>query len=693
MLKYKDEIQYNEGKGATMKLKEKIKNLPPFIRSEKIKILFFAMGLALIIVNILTFIADWKIGIVLLLILLFLGWILNRSSDVLVAETNKYIADLSYRIKKGEQEALIQMPIGILLYNKEEEIQWTNPYLMKYFEKKEILGRKIKEVDSELYQWIQEYDSDEMMKITWGDRFFEMIIQDDIGVIYLMDITEYANIEEKYENERIVFGNVIIDNYDEAVQSMNDRKKSNVNNYITNQLSNWANINNVYLKRVDEDRFIALMTKKTLRKIEKSKFEIIEQIRERTYKQNFPLTLSMGFSYGGGAAPTKWNDISQLAQANIDLALARGGDQVVVRAENEDARFFGGKTNPMEKRTRIRARMISQALEELITNADKVFVMGHNYPDMDVLGSSLGIRRIVQMNNKEAWIVTNTNEFSGDIKRMMEVIDKDATISKHIISPERAEEMATNDSLIVMVDVHRPSMVPAANLMDISKKLVIIDHHRRGQDFPEDPVLVYIEPYASSASELIAELFEYQSNDIDTINKIEATAMLAGIIVDTRNFSLRTGSRTFDAASYLQSNGADTVLIQQSLKEDLDTFLLRSHLMETMEFLEPGMAVVSGEEGKIYDTVVAAQTADTMLSMEKVEASFVITKRNDGRIGISARSLGQINVQTIMEKLGGGGHLSNAATQIEDVTVSEAKNQLIKVLNKEKNDVTEGELQ
>ena len=618
---------------------------------------------------------------------------MNRSSEVLVAETNKYIADLSYRIKKGEQEALIQMQSGILLYNKEEEIQWTNPYLMKYFEKKEILGRKIKEVDSELYQWIQEYDSDEMMKITWGDRFFEMIIQDDIGVIYLMDITEYANIEEKYENERIVFGNVIIDNYDEAVQSMNDRKKSNVNNYITNQLSNWANINNVYLKRVDEDRFIALMTKKTLRKIEKSKFEIIEQIRERTYKQNFPLTLSMGFSYGGGAAPTKWNDISQLAQANIDLALARGGDQVVVRAENEDARFFGGKTNPMEKRTRIRARMISQALEELITNADKVFVMGHNYPDMDVLGSSLGIRRIVQMNNKEAWIVTNTNEFSGDIKRMMEVIDKDATISKHIISPERAEEMATNDSLIVMVDVHRPSMVPAANLMDISKKLVIIDHHRRGQDFPEDPVLVYIEPYASSASELIAELFEYQSNDIDTINKIEATAMLAGIIVDTRNFSLRTGSRTFDAASYLQSNGADTVLIQQSLKEDLDTFLLRSHLMETMEFLEPGMAVVSGEEGKIYDTVVAAQTADTMLSMEKVEASFVITKRNDGRIGISARSLGQINVQTIMEKLGGGGHLSNAATQIEDVTVSEAKNQLIKVLNKEKNDVTEGELQ
>lgn len=675
-----------------MKLKEKIKNLPPFIRSEKIKILFLTAGLALIVVNILTFIADWKIGLLLSLILVIIIWILNQSSGLLVSETNKYIADLSYRIKKGEQEALIQMPIGILLYNKEEEIQWTNPYLMKYFEKKEILGRKIEEVDPELYKWIQEYDSDTKMEITWGDRFFEMIIQKEIGVIYLMDITEYANIEEKYENERIVFGNIIIDNYDEAVQSMNDRKKSNVNNYITNQLSNWANINNVYLKRVDEDRFIALMNKRTLSKIEKSKFEIIEQIRERTYKQNFPLTLSMGFSYEAGSVPMKWRDIGQLAQANIDLALARGGDQVVVRAQNEDARFYGGKTNPMEKRTRIRARMISQALEELIVNSDKVFVMGHNYPDMDVLGSCLGIRRIVQMNNKDAWIVTNTNEFSTDIKRMMETIDKDATISKHIISPEQAEEMVTSNSLIVMVDVHRPSMIPAPNLMNHSKKLVIIDHHRRGQEFPEDPVLVYIEPYASSASELIAELFEYQSNDIDTINKIEATAMLAGIIVDTRNFSLRTGSRTFDAASYLQSNGADPILIQQSLKEDLDTFLMRSHLMETMEFIIPGMAIVTGEENKIYDTVVAAQTADTMLSMEKVEASFVITQRSDGRIGISARSLGKINVQTIMEKLGGGGHLSNAATQIEDSTVAEAKEKLVQVLVKEENKEMEGEI-
>ncbi|AZP04234.1 DHH family phosphoesterase [Jeotgalibaca ciconiae] len=672
-----------------MKIKEKVSNLPPFIRANQIKIPTYILLVSLVLFIVLTFIASWKIGVVLLLIIMLVIWLFYYSIDYLIDETNKYVSDLSYRIKKGEQEALIQMPIGILLYNEEQKIQWTNPYLLKYFKNKDLLGRRIEDVDAELHGWIEKYKSNEMTKVKWGDRYFEMVIQENIGVLYLMDITDYAKIEAKYQEERIVFGNIIIDNYDEAVQSMNDRKKSNVNNYITNQLTNWANINNVYLKRVDDDRFISLMNKKALERLESNKFEIVDQIRERTYKQNFPLTLSMGFSYGTGTVQMKWRDVAQLAQANVDLALARGGDQVVVRAENEEARFHGGKTNPMEKRTRIRARMISHALEELIVNSDNVFVMGHNYPDMDVIGSCLGIRRIVQMNNKEAWIILKSDQLSKDVKRMMEVIDKDSNISKYIIGPEKAEEMITENSLIVMVDVHKPSMIPAPELMEVSNNVVIIDHHRRGQEFPENPVLVYIEPYASSASELITELFEYQSNDIDTINKIEATAMLAGIIVDTRNFSLRTGSRTFDAASYLQSNGANTLLIQEALKEDLETYLLRSHLLETMDFVEPGMAVVNGEEGKIYDTVLAAQTADTMLSMEGVEASFVITKRSDGRVGISARSLSKINVQRIMEKLGGGGHLSNAATQIEDITVTEAKEKLVKVL---KNEDEEGEI-
>lgn len=293
----------------------------------------------------------------------------------------------------------------------------------------------------------------------------------------------------------------------------------------------------------------------------------------------------------------------------------------------------------------------------------------------------MGIRRIAEMNHKEAWIVVNPDEFSNDISRLMDEVKKDANISKYIITPKEAAEKMTATSLLVMVDMHRPSISIAPELLTLTNQIVVIDHHRRGEEFPENPVLVYIEPYASSAAELITELFEYQSNESDPINKIEATAMLAGIIVDTRSFSLRTGSRTFDAASYLRSCGADSVMIQRLLKENVDTYLLRSHLIQSIEFVKSNLAIATGEEDETYDTVVAAQAADTMLSMADVDASFVITKRADGRVGISARSLGEINVQIIMEALGGGGHLSNAATQLSDVTIAEAKEQLEQVIN------------
>ncbi len=299
---------------------------------------------------------------------------------------------------------------------------------------------------------------------------------------------------------------------------------------------------------------------------------------------------------------------------------------------------------------------------------------------MDAIGSSLGVRRIAEMNGKEAWIIIEPEEFSKDISQLVDEIEKDNSISRYIITPETAKEMTTANTLLIMVDHHRPSLSIAPDLVEEINNVVVIDHHRRSEEFPEKPVLVYIEPYASSTAELVTELFEYQPNDANPINKIEATAMLGGIIVDTKSFSLRTGTRTFDAASYLRSCGADAVLIQRLLKEDTDTYLLRSHLIETIEFISDSMAVATGEEDQVYDTVVAAQTADTMLNMTNVDAAFVITKRSDERIGISARSLGEINVQVIMEKLGGGGHLSNAATQIENHTVAEVKEMLRAVI-------------
>lgn len=651
--------------------------LPSFLKDEKLRIATFILSGLLVLIVVLAFFAKFYIGLALSVLFIVVLLLLFYSMKKITVETNKYITDLSYRIKRGEQEALIKMPIGILLYNEKYEVQWTNPYLQLYLGKKEVLGKKIDDIDMELANVIRNNKTKGLSNVRWGDKEFQIIVQDDIKVIYLMDITQYYKIKEQYEEEQLVIGNIFIDNYDEIVQSMNDRSTSNLNNFVTTQLSNWAKEHHIYLKRVSEDRFIVLMYLKSLEKIEEEKFSIIDRVRERTSKQNFPLTLSIGLAYGD----KDLSNLANLAQSNLDLALGRGGDQVVVKSSDEDARFYGGKTNPMEKRTRVRSRMISQALQELMKQSDQIFVMGHKYPDMDAIGSCLGIRRIAEMNQKEAWIVVNPEEFSNDISRLMDEVKKDKNISKYIITPKEAAEKITATSLLVMVDTHRPSISIAPELLSLTNQVVVIDHHRRGEEFPENPVLVYIEPYASSAAELITELFEYQSNESDPINKIEATAMLAGIVVDTRNFSLRTGSRTFDAASYLRSCGADSVMIQRLLKENVDTYLLRSHLIQSIEFVQSNMAVAVGEEDVTYDTVVAAQAADTMLSMADVDASFVITKRADGRIGISARSLGEINVQIIMEALGGGGHLSNAATQLSDVTVAEAKEQLKQVIN------------
>lgn len=271
-----------------------------------------------------------------------------------------------------------------------------------------------------------------------------------------------------------------------------------------------------------------------------------------------------------------------------------------------------------------------------------------------------------------------------DIARVLTQLKGNEAYENVIISPERAEELIESESLLFLVDVHRTSLTAAPNLIDRVNGVLVIDHHRKGEEVPENILLEYIEPYASSACELITEFFEYQNADADPLNRLEATIMLAGITVDSRSFSLRTGSRTFDAASYLKSNGADSILIQEFLKEDLSDFIERSQLIESVELVGEGYGVAQGPEGQAVNTVIAAQAADGLLSMNQIQASFVIFQRKDGRIGISARSLGNINVQTIMEELGGGGHLSNAATQLEDMSLSQAREKLLAVLQDKK---------
>ena len=670
--------------------KEWYEKLPSYLRIPSVKYYGGSFIILLFILCIMSFVTHVWLGFVFLFWICLFATLVYFSIQHINKKINEYAIDLAYKIRKGEQDAYLKMPIGMILYDTNENITWINPYLQKKLQRQNVIGIPLKELNERLYYQVKKQIQNQKENdiFTHVDKKYQVIVHSDIRMIYLTDITEYASIEEKYHEEQIVFGQIFLDNFSEVSQSLNDRRKSNLNNFVTNQLSSWAIHHNIFMKRVDDDRFIAFLNRKSLETLEKEKFDIMDKIRETTAKQNYPLTVSMGFSY-----PDKENsdvtypEIASYAQANLDLALGRGGDQVVVRSQNEDARFYGGKSNPMEKRTRVRARMVSQALKDLMEEASEIIVMGHQFPDMDAIGGCLGIRRIAKMNQKKAWIITNENQFSHDIHKLMDVIREQKDLREDIITPEEALEKLTPNTLVILVDVSRPVIAASPEVLEQANKIVVIDHHRRSQDFPKNPVLVYIEPYASSTGELITELFEYQNNYAESIQPIEATAMLGGIIVDTRNFTLRTGSRTFDAASYLKSVGADTILIQRLLKENVETYLLRSHLLNSLILLDNNIGIVQGEEDTPYPTVVAAQTADMMLSMENIDASFVVTKREDGRIGISGRSLGNKNVQRVMEKMGGGGHLSNAATQLSDTTIAEAVIQLKTVISELGNDI------
>ncbi|PRY81438.1 DHH family phosphoesterase [Alkalibacterium olivapovliticus] len=650
--------------------------LPKFLNNPSLRlILFFALAIQLIM-TLLSFVAYLWLGTIMLIMFIVTLIVIWRLGNVYIKELNDYILNLTYRIKRGEQEALIKMPIGILLLNEEHQVDWLNPYMQTQLSKVgNVLGESLEDIHSELYEMYTSEDKQHSL-VEWNEKIYQVTFQKDIYAVYLMDITEYATIKEEYEEARPVVGWLFLDNYDEITQGLDDRGVSGFDSMLTTYFSNWGRQHGIFYKRVSDDRYFLLLNRKELDRLEKEKFNIIDNIRERTSKRNLPLTISLGLAYG----EEPFDKLAELAQNNLDLALGRGGDQAIVKPVDEEPRYYGGKTNPMEKRTRVRSRMISQAMQKLMNDSEHIFVMGHKNPDLDAIGSSLGVARIAMMLKKTVYVVVDKDDLSHDVTKLMLEIDKHDQVRKNIISIADAEKRITPKDLVVLVDHHKPLLSIAPNLLKKTKRNMVIDHHRRGEEFTENPLLVYIEPYASSTAELITELFEYVSTDGDPINRIEATAMLGGIVVDTNNFSLRTGSRTFDAASYLQSVGANSTMIQRWLKEDPEVYLQRSRLIETIEFVQDGIAIANGDDDTIYQTVTSAQTADTMLGMSGIEAAFVITRRSEDMVGISARSLGKINVQIIMEKLGGGGHLSNAATQIDGKSVTEIIEELKDVI-------------
>ncbi len=630
-------------------------------------------GLAIILL-VLLWIFQWIVGLIMTIPLILSFFYTVRKEKSRMDQTEAYISSLSHRIKRVGEEALLEMPFGIILYNDHYKIDWANPYMNQYSEES-LVGESLNVLSEDIIPMIKE--NKEEVWVDLGENKFLTLIKKDERLLYFLDRTKQVELQNRYEDDQTVLAIIYLDNYEEITKTMDDTAKSQLNSEVTSILSNWANEYGLYLKRTSQARFLAVGTRKILQQLEKAKFDILDVVREYSGEQNNPITLSIGIGNGNVPLPV----LGELAQSSLDLALGRGGDQVAIKEENGKVRFYGGKTNPMEKRTRVRARVISHALTELVKASDKVIIMGHKAPDMDSIGSAIGILNIAKANDVNGYIVFDQDDIDKGVQRLVESIKRKEELWQSFIEPGEAEEIITSQSLVVVVDTHKPSMAANEKLLEMTDYKVIIDHHRRGEEFIDNPTLVYMEPYASSTAELVTELLEYQPKTLK-LSMLEATALLAGIIVDTKSFTLRTGSRTFDAASFLRSKGADTVLVQQFMKEDLDLYIKRSKLIEKAQIYYNQIAIAKGDPGTSLSPVLIAQAADTLLTLTGIEASFVISEREDGRIGISARSLGKINVQIIMEELDGGGHLTNAATQIENITIDEAEARLKAIIQK-----------
>ncbi|MDU7270307.1 MAG: DHH family phosphoesterase [Staphylococcus lugdunensis] len=604
------------------------------------------------------------IAAAILFVIIVISAVLTRQAMI---KMDNYVDDLSGHISAGSNRAIKRLPIGMVVLDADDHIEWINQFMSDHLESN-VISEPINEVFPNILKQLEKIQE---VEIENNNYHYHVRYSEDDHCLYFFDITDEVHTNKLYEDSKPIIATLFLDNYDEITQNMNDTQRSEINSMVTRVISRWASEYNIYFKRYSSDQFVAYLNQKILAEIEKSNFEILSQLREKSVGYRAQLTLSIGV----GEGTENLIDLGELSQSGLDLALGRGGDQVAIKSMNGNVRFYGGKTDPMEKRTRVRARVISHALKDILTEGDKVIIMGHKRPDLDAIGAAIGVSRFALMNNLEAYVVLNEEDIDPTLRRVMNEIDKKPELKERFVTSDEAWDMMTSKTTVVIVDTHKPEMVLDENILNKANRKVVIDHHRRCESFISNPLLIYMEPYASSTAELVTELLEYQPTE-QRLTRLESTVMYAGIIVDTRNFTLRTGSRTFDAASYLRAHGADTILTQHFLKDDVDTYINRSELIQTVVVQDNGIAIAHGSDDKIYHPVTVAQAADELLSLEGIEASYVVAKREDNLIGISARSLGSINVQLTMEALGGGGHLTNAATQIKDVTIDEAIEQL-----------------
>ena len=570
---------------------------------------------------------------------------------------------------------LEQMPVGVVKLNMESsEIEWFNPYaeLMLTTEDGEINHSQVQEI-------FKTAISSPGIYANVGEKRYAVHLDNKSGVLYFFDVSGEYEATVELVTSRPVIGVISIDNYDDLEDETSDSDISHINSFVANFVAKFTGKYQMFSRRVTMDRFYLFTDYTVLEQLMQDKFSVIDTFREEAKQRDLPLTMSMGLSYGDG----DHEGIGKVALSNLNLAEVRGGDQVVVK-ENDETKnpiYFGGGSAASIKRTRTRTRAMMTAISEKLRSVDRVFVVGHKNLDMDALGSAVGMQLFASNILDESYVVYDAEQMSPDIHRAIQFLENEGVTK--LLPLNQAIEMVTNRSLLVMVDHSKTALTLSKNFYDLFTQTIIIDHHRRDQDFPENAVITYIESGASSASELVTELLQFQNSKKSRLSRIQASVLMGGMMLDTKNFTSRVTSRTFDVASYLRTRGSDSVVIQELAATDFEEYRLVNELILQGQAVQPSILVAQAKDDKEYDTVVISKAADTMLAMSGIEASFVIAKNSQGDISISARSRSKINVQRIMEELGGGGHFNLAAARLTDMTLQEAGDKLKTVISNE----------
>ena len=612
------------------------------------------------------FIAGAELLLVALLVLYSKIFTLSRNEKI-----SEYLKDLSLSSDSITKNFALNSVFPLAILKNDNDVIWYNNKFEEIFldetkSKESAIGEIIPGFPSALLG-----KSNFVFPISFKEREFrvegssikESSADAGYSMLYFIECTEEKRLESELESRKIVFGKIVIDNYEETIGALSEGDRAVIIAELDKHIFGWSHNADAFIKKLEKDKFLIIFEKKNLNGYIEHEFEKLRNLKECLGESNVNVTLSVGVGYDG-ATPIESNAFSS---SSIDMALGRGGDQVVVK-NAEGFSFYGGGAKEVEKRTKVRSRVIAHALKELIESNDNVVVMGHKNADMDYIGSALGIYRAARTFGKKCYIVLD--EISPSIRDLINIIQEEEEYSDLLITKSQAEILLEEGGMLVITDTHRLSLMPYPELTERTESVVLIDHHRKSADFYSKALLTYHEPYASSASELTVEILQYISDDLKLTN-IESSALYAGILLDTQNFTFKTGVRTFEAASYLRRCGLDTAEAKELLKSDINNYVLRNQIISSAQIYKNSIAI-SAYDGNIKDKAVPSQAANELLNIKGITTTFVIYSSGNGQYSVSARSIGDINVQLIMEKLGGGGHQLSAGAQISVPDINEA---------------------